>query len=205
MLHVLLTCSLFGPSATRSLSSVIPRGGRSVRYCFVFLVSIEKVCVPFSHSTFCNDHAICNTMGAPSLQPMVFPLGFHRLATTALVVSILKQLMTFLRTCCFTSSLAPGSIKFTFAIFYVPWSCVIVTRLALYCICDHENFMSFEIALSFFDNVLRILRNLCVFIPCRRSLKIILPSIFPCLGTEELPGSATEINGRVFCASASVN
>ena len=45
----------------------------------------------------------------------------------------------------------------------VPWSCVIATRLALHCVCDHENFMSFKIALLF-NKVLAILGEILVLL-----------------------------------------
>ena len=67
--------------------------------------------------------------------------------------------MTFLRPCFLTSSLAPERT--------VPQSQdvsnshVIVTRPALCCVCDHEDFMSVEVAL-FFNSVLCHLRNLSV-------------------------------------------
>ena len=52
--------------------------------------------------------------------------------------------------------------KSTFAI-CVSKSCVFATRPALHGVCDHENFMSFEIALCF-NGALCNLRNLLVFI-----------------------------------------
>ena len=38
-----------------------------------------------------------------------------------------------------------------------------VTRLALYCVCDHEHFMSFDIA-KFFQDILDGLSNLLVLL-----------------------------------------
>ena len=70
-------------------------------------------------------------------------------------MSIVKQLMTLLRTCCLTSSLAPRSIG--------PPLQVIVTRRALYGVCDHENFMSFKIT-WFFNDVPGILGDLLVLL-----------------------------------------
>ena len=58
-----------------------------------------------------------------------------------------------------------------------------VIRLALYCVCDHENFLSFYIAL-FFNTLLEILRNLWGAL-CRRSLRINL-SIILVLATATL-------------------
>ena len=36
-----------------------------------------------------------------------------------------------------------------------------VASLALYCVCDHEHFMGFDVALLF-NNILEVLRNLLV-------------------------------------------
>ena len=62
------------------------------------------------HCAFCGAHVLCGTSGRVSLQPHVFPLGFPYLKTNGLVVSTLKELMTFLRTCSLTSSRAPRRI-----------------------------------------------------------------------------------------------
>ena len=82
------------------------------------------------------------------------------LKTNALVVSMLKQFTTFLKTFCLYFATRHKKNKSTFAR-CVSWSCVIVTRLALHCVCDHEKFKNFKIAL-FFNNVLGILREILV-------------------------------------------
>ena len=74
----------------------------------------------------------------------VFVLFFH--STFRLVIHV----GAFIATNCFPLVSVSGS-------------CVIVTRLALYRVCDHENFMSFEIALSF-CHALGILRYLFVLL-----------------------------------------
>ena len=61
-----------------------------------------------------------------------------------------------------TPSLAPRNITSHFAV-CVSTSCVIVTRLSLHCVCDHDNFMNFNIAL-FFNGVLGILRDVLVLV-----------------------------------------
>ena len=50
-------------------------------------------------------------------------------------------------------------------------SCVIVTRLALRCVCDHEIFMRFEIVLLLY-NVHGILRDLLVLVWRRKKILI---------------------------------
>ena len=70
--------------------------------------------------------------------------------------------MTFLRTCFFTSSLALRSIN-QHSHYVCPGVAHLQHDLQPYCICDHENFMTFKIAL-FLNSVLGILRDLLVLL-----------------------------------------
>ena len=97
--------------------------------------------------------------------------------SNALVVRIF-EFMTFLKMCSLTWPLAPGFARPHMQ--FVSNECMVVTRLALYCVCDHEHFMSFDIALLF-NTFLDVLRNLLV--PCRHSLGIRPPSCEFCLET----------------------
>ena len=78
----------------------------------------------------------------------------------------------------------------------VSWSCVIVTRHTVYCVCDHENFMSFQIVL-FLNNVLGILRDLLVLLVAVFWKKT-QPSICSCLETQEHVSSMS-LMANVFC------
>ena len=68
--------------------------------------------------------------------------------------------------------------------------CVMARRLAPYCVCDHEIFMSFEIALSL-NNVLGLLRNIPVLLFVNLRKQFCHQSVLV-WRTEELPKSATE-------------
>ena len=109
----------------------------------------------------CDGHALRNTVGVSSPRPIVIHLGLPCLKIDALVVRILKQWKTFVRTCFFTSSLAPRNIRRHLPCAHQ--SCVVVTRLALCCVCDHEKLMNFTTAL-FSNSVLGILGNLLVLL-----------------------------------------
>ena len=68
---------------------------------------------------------------------------------------VIENVFLYSVTCC-------KKYESTFAII-VPWICAIVTRLAMYSFCDHENFMRFKIAF-FLNNVLDILIEFLVLL-----------------------------------------
>ena len=86
------------------------------------------------------------------------------------VTRFVMQQGAFVATNCFPFGLPNSNIKcarreswicrFTSAICASP---IMVTRLALYCVCDHEHFMSFDIA-KFFQDILDGLSNLLVLL-----------------------------------------
>ena len=86
-----------------------------------------------------------------------FSSGFPVLETNAFVVSIWKKFMTFLKTCHFISSLAPGFAHQHEQ--HVSKSFTMVTRLGLCCVCDHEHYMSFDVGV-FFNQIIEVLRYL---------------------------------------------
>ena len=86
----------------------------------VISISLEKVYVLLFHSTFAM------------LIHLVIQLGAF--AATHIFRAFLKKIVVI---CFLTSSLAPRKFKSPRAISV---SRVIVTRLTLYCVCDHENF-----------------------------------------------------------------
>ena len=63
-----------------------------------------------------------------------------------------------------------------------------VTRLALHCVCNHDNVMSFKI----------ILYGRSLGTPCRRLLDITLPSICSCSETQEFVSSVTLLANVFF-------
>ena len=74
---------------------------------------------------------------------------------------------------------------------------MIVTRLALYCVCDHENFLSFKIALLF-DGQCPWHPEKHLGTPRRRSLEIALPSICSCLEAQQNVSSMTLLANVCF-------
>ena len=60
---------------------------------------VSCICLLFTALVYCS-----RANESPRNKPLVFPLGLPVLKTDALVVSILKQLLPFLRTCCSNSS-----------------------------------------------------------------------------------------------------
>ena len=75
-------------------------------------------------------------------------------------------------------------------------SCVIVTRLVLHCVSDHEDFRSFEVAL--FLTLSFAIREIFRY-SLSSSREIIPPSVCPCLGLEEHSSTATEIVKVFLC------
>ena len=124
----------------------------------------------FSSLHCCNAHARFGTVGGLRCNQS---LGFPVLQTNALVVSILKQIDDVLENLFLDFFTCSRKNKSTFAM-CVSKSCVCVTRAATHCVCDHEDFMSFDVAL-FFNKVFSHLRN--TWYICRRFLDMV-PSIF---------------------------
>ena len=152
----------------------------------------------------------------------VFPLFFH--STFVMITRFVTQLGVFDATNCFPSR--PSLIedkcvcceqtettddvldnlflyfvtcskrkRSTFTIF-VSKCCVIVTRLALYCVCDDENFYKLQDCLVLEQCSWH--RGILVGTPCRRLLEIILPSICSCSEAQEFTASVTSLEKVSF-------
>ena len=69
--------------------------------------------------------------------------------------------------------------------------CVTVTRPSLYCFCDHQDFMIFELALFLHLVVCPSEKSLGT--PCPRSLDIVRPHVCHCSETEKHSSTTTEV------------
>ena len=124
----------------------------------VFPISLENVfCTVLQH--LCDADAPCKTNGSLRCDELFSLWAFPQKKKSSWL-SIWKQMMTFLRTCFFTSSLALRSIN-QHSHCVCPRVAHLQHDLQPYCVCDHEKFMIFKIAL-FLNSVLGILRDLLV-------------------------------------------
>ena len=107
----------------------------SVHFCSVHAAFAATSCFPSALSRFTNKRPCCEYIGT----------------FDDVLDNLFLDFVTF-------------SKKYKFSVAKcVSGSCVIATRLVLYCVCDHGDFMSFEIAL-FYNNVFCILRIILVLL-----------------------------------------
>ena len=107
----------------------------SVHLCSAHAALAATSCFPSALSRFTNKRACCEFFGT----------------CDDVLDNLFLDFVTF-------------SKKYEFSVAKcVSGSCVIATRLALYCVCDHGDFMSFEIA-PFYNNVFGILRIILVLL-----------------------------------------
>ena len=142
------TFSLLGPLAMKIVSISSSSRCRS-RMLVLHLFGTLEMVTRFA--------ILLRAFGATNCFPSEFPSS-----KKTLVVSILNQFMTCLKTCSLTFVTCSWICLFTCAK-CVSKSSIVVTRLALCCVCDHAHFTSCDSAL-FFDNILEVLRHILVLL-----------------------------------------
>ena len=127
----------------------------------------ECVCCFSQHFWGCS-RALWN-IWEPSVQPTVLPLGVPVEKNKCACCENIEAIDDVLENFFSTSSLGPRSSKSTFTI-CVSRSCVLVTRTALYCVCDHATELM---------NAVSVLRRLSTDLMCHcyhaTGLSVLLP------------------------------
>ena len=183
-----LTSFLFGPSARRfhsfPFSSVTSCDWTVCRYLSSFWSRPTMFVYYFFQSTFGDDHAFGNTIGSFRCDQWFSLLGTF-CDDIQTVVDVLEHLFLHFVTC-------SRNYTSTFGI-CVPWSCAIVTRLALYCVWLWT-FHEFQDCLVLWQCSWHPEKSLHVFF----WLESVLPSVCPCWWL-------TKLTATICCSSSSAN